>query len=60
MIYVLNNAKNIPIIFNIDFDHVRPFITFTIEGTIRIEASDETVSLLLINISYIKLLLKVI
>lgn len=37
--------KNIPIVFNVDFGHVFPFITFPIGGTVKINATDRTVSL---------------
>ena len=37
--------KNIPIIFNVDFGHVLPFITFPIGGIIKIIAKDKSVSL---------------
>lgn len=37
--------KNIPILFNIDFGHVLPFVTFPIGGVLKINATDTSVSL---------------
>lgn len=41
--------KNIPIIFNVDFGHVLPFITFPIGGVVKIKAKNTSVSLEIIN-----------
>jgi muramoyltetrapeptide carboxypeptidase len=37
--------KNIPIVFNVDFGHVLPFVTFPIGGVVKIKAIDTSVSL---------------
>lgn len=37
--------KNMPILFNVDFGHVQPFITFPIGGTVRIKALEDSVSI---------------
>lgn len=37
--------KNIPILFNVDFGHVLPFVTFPIGGVLKINATDTSVSL---------------
>lgn len=37
--------KNIPIIFNVDFGHILPFVTFPIGGVVKIIAKDTSVSL---------------
>lgn len=37
--------KNIPIIFNVDFEHVLPFATFPIGGIVKIKAIDRFVSI---------------
>jgi muramoyltetrapeptide carboxypeptidase len=37
--------RNIPIIFNVDFGHVLPYITFPIGGVIKIIAEDTSLSL---------------
>lgn len=41
--------KNIPIIFNADFGHVLPFITFPIGGFVKIKARNTNISLEIIN-----------
>lgn len=41
--------KKIPIIFNVDFGHVLPFITFPIGGSAKIVAKDALVSLEILN-----------
>lgn len=49
IIYTKKQLKNIPVIFNADFGHVLPFITFPIGGVIKINAKDTSVSLKVLN-----------
>lgn len=37
--------KNVPILFNVDFGHIQPIVTFPIGGTARIEANNSTASI---------------
>lgn len=41
--------KDIPIIFNVDFGHVLPFVTVPIGGSAKIVAKDTLVSLEILN-----------
>ena len=41
--------KNIPIIFNVDFGHVLPFVTVPIGGLVRIIAQGTSVSMEILN-----------
>ncbi|MFR8067576.1 MAG: S66 peptidase family protein [Acutalibacter sp.] len=42
-------AKNIPVIFGVDFGHVYPMITFPIGGTVRILANHETAEMIILT-----------
>lgn len=44
-----DKLKNIPIIFNVDFGHVIPFITFPIGGIVKVKAKNASISLKIIN-----------
>ena len=37
--------KNIPIVYNVDFGHIMPFVTFPIGGRAKLSALEETVSI---------------
>lgn len=41
--------KTIPVIFNVDFGHVRPIITFPIGGSVKISAYGNSVSIKILN-----------
>ncbi len=41
--------KNIPIIFNVDFGHVLPFVTVPIGGVVRIIAESNSPSIDILN-----------